>query len=87
MLDTAPEDIPAGSQYLLELDYSALFNASLERQSYWVLAMKSARRAGKRDATASKRRGRSQRKLRTKESTQKLRYDFSRDEAQQQHEL
>jgi hypothetical protein len=34
LLDMAPEDIPAGSQYLLELDYSALYNASLERQSY-----------------------------------------------------
>jgi hypothetical protein len=62
LLDTAPEDIPAGSQYLLELDYSALFKASLERQSYWVLAMKATCHAGKQDATASKRRGRSQRK-------------------------
>ncbi len=81
LLDTAPEDIPAGSQYLLELDYSALYNASLERQSYWVLAMKAACRAGKLDATASKRRGRSQRKLRVKASTRKPRYDFSREEA------
>ncbi len=40
LLDMAPENIPAGSQYLLELDYSALYNASLERQLYWVLAMK-----------------------------------------------
>ncbi len=39
LLDTAPEDIPAGSQYLLELDYSTLYNALLERHSYWVLAM------------------------------------------------
>jgi hypothetical protein len=42
LLDTAPEDIPAGSQYLLELDYSTLYNALLERQSYWVLAMSAA---------------------------------------------
>ena len=55
LLDTAPEDIPAGSQYLLELNYSALYNASLERQSYWVLVMKAACHAGKREATASKR--------------------------------
>ncbi len=55
LLDTAPEDIPAGSQYLLELNYSALYNVSLERQSYWVLAMKAACHAGKREATASKR--------------------------------
>jgi hypothetical protein len=87
LLNTAPENIPAGSQYLLELDYSALFNASLERQSYWVLAMKAARRAGKQDAAASKCRGRSQRKLRAKASTRKPRYDFSREEARLQHKL
>jgi hypothetical protein len=34
LLDTAPEEILAGSQYILELDCLALFNASLERQSY-----------------------------------------------------
>jgi hypothetical protein len=54
LLDTAPEDIPAGSQYLLELDYSTLYNAPLERQSYWVLAMLATCRAGKQDATASR---------------------------------
>ena len=31
LLDMAPEDILAGSQYLLELDYSTLYNAPLER--------------------------------------------------------
>jgi hypothetical protein len=87
LLDTAPEDILAGSQYLLELDYSALFNASLERQLYWVLAMKAARCAGKQDATASKHRGRSQRKLWVKASTQKPRYNFSWEEAWLQQEL
>ncbi len=87
LLDTAPEDILAGSQYLLELDYLALYNASLKRQLYWVLAMKAACRAGKQEATAFKRKGRSQRKLRAKVSTRKLRYDFSREEAWLQHEL
>jgi hypothetical protein len=82
LLDLAPEDILVGSQYLLELDYSALFNTSLERQSYWVLAMKAARRAGKQDAKLSKRRGRSQRKPRAKLSTRKPKYDFSREEEQ-----
>jgi hypothetical protein len=87
LLETAPEDVPAGSQYLLELDYSALHNASLERQSYWVLAMKAACRAGKQDAKLSKRRGRSQRKMRAKLSTRKPKYDFIREEAQLQQEL
>jgi hypothetical protein len=88
LLDMAPEDIPAGSQYyVLELDYSALYIASLERQSYWVLAMKAACRAGKQDAKLSKRRGHSQREMRAKLSTRKPKYDFSREEAQLQREL
>jgi hypothetical protein len=87
LLDTAPEDIPAVSQYLLELDYSALYNALLERQLYWVLAMKAACCAVKWEATASKCRRRSQMKLRAKVSTRKPRYDFSQEEARLQHEL
>jgi hypothetical protein len=82
-----PRGIPAGSQYLLELDYSALYNASLERQLYWVLAMKADCRAGKQDAKLSKRRGRSQRKMRAKLSTWKPKYYFSWEEAQLQQEL
>jgi hypothetical protein len=87
LLDTASEDIPAGSQYLLELDYSALYIASLERQSYWVFAMKAACSAGKWDTKLSKRRGCSQRKMRAKLSTRKPKYDFSREEAQFQQKL
>jgi hypothetical protein len=87
LLDTAPEDIPAGSQYLLELNYSTLYNASLKRQSYWVLAMSPACRAGKQEATASKRMGRAQRKLKAKQLSRKPRYNFSREEARLQHEL
>jgi hypothetical protein len=85
LLDTAPEDILAGSQYLLELDYSALFNASLERQLYWVLVMKATCRAGKGDATASKHRGCYQRKLWVKASTRK--HNFSWEEARLQYKL
>ena len=48
LIDTPPEEIPEGSKYLLELDYSDLYNTTFERQSYWVLAMKAARRAGRR---------------------------------------
>jgi hypothetical protein len=46
LIDTPSDDIPEESRYLLELDYSELYNAPLEQQSYWVLAMKAARRAG-----------------------------------------
>jgi hypothetical protein len=87
LLDTAPEDIPAGSQYLLELDYSTLYNALLERQSYWVLAMLAAQRAGKQEATAARRMGRTQRRLKAKWLSQKPRYNFSREVTRLQHEL
>ena len=87
LLDTPPEDIPAGSQYLLELDYSTLYNSSLERQSYWVLAMKAAQRAGERETTASKRRGRTQRKIKARGSLRKPKYDFSGEEARLRQEL
>jgi hypothetical protein len=71
LLGTSPEDIPAGSQYLLEFDYSALYNAYLERQLYWVLAMKAACWAGRRVAEASKCRGRTHRRLRAKMATRR----------------
>jgi hypothetical protein len=87
LLDMAPVDIPAGSQYLLELDYSTLYNALLERQSYWVLAMSATRRAGRQEVTASRRMGRAQRRLRAKRLSRKPKYDFSWNEAQLQHEL
>ena len=48
LIDTPPNEVPKGSRYLLKLNYSDLYNASFERQSYWVLAMKAARRAGRR---------------------------------------
>jgi hypothetical protein len=46
LLDTAPDDIPKESQYLLELNHSTLYNASYKRQAYWVLAMQAARCTG-----------------------------------------
>ena len=42
LLETNPSDVPPESQYLLELDHSALYNASYESQAYWVLALKAA---------------------------------------------
>jgi hypothetical protein len=43
-----PDEVPKGCRYLLDLDYSDLHNASFQCQSYWVLAMKAARRTGRR---------------------------------------
>jgi hypothetical protein len=47
LIDTPPDEVPKGSRYLLELDYSDLYNKALfEHQSYGVLAIKVAHRAG-----------------------------------------
>ncbi len=56
-MDTIPDEIPQGSHYLLEMDFTSLYNASFEQQSYWVLAMKAAQRAGRRAEYNSKLRG------------------------------
>jgi hypothetical protein len=61
LMNTNPDEIPQGSQYLLEMDFTFLYNASFERQSYWVLAMKAARWAGHRAEHNSKSRGASHR--------------------------
>ncbi len=61
LMDTKPDEIPQGSQYLLDMDFTSLYNASFERQSYWVLVMKAARRAGRRAKHNSKSRGASHR--------------------------
>jgi hypothetical protein len=50
-----PNDIPPGSRYLLEMDFSTVRNSSLDEQSYWVLAMKAARKAGRRAAARRRR--------------------------------
>ena len=54
--------LPEASRYLLEIDFSSLHRGTLEKQSYWLLAMKAAVRAGRRtvarscNATAQQRR-------------------------------
>ncbi len=50
-------NIPEESRYLLKLDYSTLYSASFKCQSYWVLAMKVARQAGRRTSASSKQKG------------------------------
>jgi hypothetical protein len=60
LLETPPSEVPPECQYLLELDHSAMYKASYEEQAYWVLALKAARRAGRRAANLQRARGRSQ---------------------------
>ncbi len=59
LLETSPSEVLPESQYLLDLDHSAMYKASYEEQAYWVLALKAARRAGRRAITTQRARGRS----------------------------
>ena len=56
-LGTDSGSIPRESRHLVEVDPAELFNATVERQSYWLLAMKAARKAGRRMAGRGLRQG------------------------------
>ena len=91
LIDTPPDEVPEGSRYLLELDYSDLYNALFERQSYWVLAMKAAHRAGRRahvrqQASRTTRR-RHSRNLNDRTNRRAPRYDFTNDDTRMEREL
>ena len=45
---TDPADVPESRRYLLEMDFTALERSPIDTQSYWLLSMKSAIRAGRR---------------------------------------
>jgi len=55
LIETDPEEIPAECRFLLEFDFDSLYRSSFENQTYWLRAIKAARRAGK---LAAARRGR-----------------------------
>jgi hypothetical protein len=82
LIDTSSDDIPKESRNLLELDYSTLYSASFERQSYWVLAMKAARQAGRRTSASSEQRGQDKRCTSTHNQQHKPCYDFTYDDEQ-----
>ena len=46
--------LPEDSKYLLEIDFSSLHRDTLEKQSYWLLAMKAAVKAGQRTVARSR---------------------------------
>ena len=50
LLNVDPNNIPAESRFLLEMDFGGLYRSSFKKQSYWVVAMKAAYRAGRRTA-------------------------------------
>jgi len=87
LLETPPSEVPPECQYLLELDHSAMYNASYEEQAYWVLALNAARRAGRRAATSKCARGRSQRTRLAANRETRIRYDFRALKDQMGYEL
>ncbi len=42
MAGIAPEDVPAESRFLLEINFSNLSNSNVETQQYWILAINAA---------------------------------------------
>ncbi len=77
LLETSPSEVPPESQYLLELDHSAMYKASYEEHAHWVLALKAARRANRRAITTQRARGRSQRLRLAATRKTRIRYNFS----------
>ena len=63
LAEADPANIPQESLFLLEVDFSSLLRSSFERQSYWVMAMKAARRTGQRAVVRQNRRVASDRRL------------------------
>ena len=57
LIETDPADVPTESQFLLEFDFDSLDRTSFEKQTYWVRAIKAARRAGRRTALIQSRQG------------------------------
>jgi hypothetical protein len=87
LLDMALANISEESQYLLDLDYSTLYNSSYERQAYWVLAMKVARHAGWRATAWERVQGGLQCQRSSRAGTRSIRYDFRTLTKQMRFEL
>ena len=60
------DEVPAESQFLLEVDFDALVKSTHESQSYWVRAMEAARAAGRRAATRIAKEGAGARRRRSR---------------------
>ena len=82
LLETLPSEVPPESQYLLELNHSAMYKASYEEQAYWVLALKAAKRAGRWAVATQRARGQSQHLRVVANWETRIRYDFHKLEGQ-----
>ena len=57
LADTDPEALPPESRHLLKIDFNTLADSSTTKQTYWLYAIKAARRAGRRVVATLRRRG------------------------------
>ena len=90
LVDCDPDDIPRESRFLLEMDFQTLYHSSFEKQSYWVRAMKAARRAGRRAvavANLAARQGASARRRAARRRTERLTINTGEVEAQLREDL
>jgi hypothetical protein len=90
LVDCDPDDIPRESRFLLEMDFQTLYHSSFEKQSYWVRAMKAARRAGRRAvavANMAARQGASARRRAARRRTERLTINTGEVEAQLREDL
>ena len=56
LAETELSEVPEKSRYLLEIDFTALAHSTVERQSYWMMAIKAAKVAGRRQRRTKARR-------------------------------
>ncbi len=57
LFNMSPDNTPKESQYLLELNYSTLYNTAYEKQVHWVLAMQVVWQAGLRTVLREREQG------------------------------
>ena len=77
LFNMAPDDTPKESQYLLELNYSTLYNTPYERQAHWVIAMQAVWQAGRRTASRERKQGGLQLRRASKLASGIIRYNFN----------
>ena len=53
LADTAPEEVPKESKFLLKINFGNLTKSHIDNQHYWVIAIQSAITAGQQTAAAS----------------------------------
>ena len=79
--------VPPESQFLLEIDFGSLLNSPVERQAYWVSAMKTAWKAGRRRGRLKARMGAGARRRALRKRKVRPLWQFEKLERQLREEL